>query len=66
MIAATLAYFLLHGEGAKYRTSYVKLLETIHKVHDSPTSLTDCFTGVDRSKMQQEWESFVRGIVLDK
>ncbi|MHC4858733.1 MAG: hypothetical protein ACYTDY_01425 [Planctomycetota bacterium] len=65
MMAATVAYFMLHGEKGRYRAPFVKLLETVHKVHDSKTSLDECFAGIDLEKMQKDWEAFVRGIELD-
>ncbi|MCA8921535.1 MAG: hypothetical protein KDD82_06970 [Planctomycetes bacterium] len=63
--AATLAYFLLTGEGGKYRSQFVSLLQTVHRVKDEPTSFEKAFPGVDMNAMQSEWERFVRGIQLD-
>lgn len=64
-VAATLAYFLLEGEGGKYRDSFIKLLQRVHRVKDSSTTWDECFKGVDRNKMQQEWLTFVKNIKLD-
>ncbi|HBP20029.1 MAG TPA: hypothetical protein DEA08_19855 [Planctomycetes bacterium] len=63
-VAATLAYFLLEGEQGKYRASFAKLLERIHRVKDKSDLFETCFPGVDRAKMQQEWLRFVRGVQL--
>lgn len=64
-IAATLAYFLLEGEGGKYRASFVKLLERVHRVHDTADAFARCFPGVDLEAMQAEWLRFVGEIDLD-
>lgn len=64
-IAATLAYFLLEGEGGKYRKQFVKLLQAVHRVKDAADTFEACFPGVDRAKMQQEWLRFVKGIKID-
>lgn len=64
-IAATLAYFLLTGEGGKYRSQFVSLLQTVHRVHDNADSWARAFPGVDMSTLQREWERFVRAIELD-
>jgi hypothetical protein len=65
MIAATVSYFMLEGADDRYRKPFIKLMETVHKVHDSPTCFDECFEGVDRAKMQKDWEAFVKAIVLD-
>jgi hypothetical protein len=64
-VAATLAYFLLEGEGGKYRKQFVKLLQTVHRVKDSSNTWDQSFKGVDRDKMQREWLKFVKNIKLD-
>lgn len=64
-IAATLAYFLLEGEGGKYRASFAKLLEKIHEVRDEPGTFDACFPGVNHDAMQSEWLRFVAAIDLD-
>ena len=64
-VAATLAYFLLEGEGGKYRGQFVKLLETVHKVRDRADLFETCFPGVDRGAMQREWIAFVKALQLD-
>lgn len=64
-VAATLAYFLLEGEGGKYRASFVKLLEAVHKVKDRPDTWETAFPGVDLSTLQAEFLRFVGGIQLD-
>lgn len=64
-IAATLSWFLLEGEGGKYRAGFVKLLEAVHRVHDGPDTFGKSFPGVDLSTMEQEFERFVEKIELD-
>jgi hypothetical protein len=64
-MAATLAYFLLEGEGGKYRANFVKMLEKIHEVRDQPGTFDDCFPGVNHDAMQREWLDFVGAIKLD-
>ncbi|MBL4849818.1 MAG: hypothetical protein JKY65_30185 [Planctomycetes bacterium] len=63
--AATLASFLLEGEGGKYRKQFIKLLSTVHRVKDSSSTWNDAFPGVDRAAMQREWVKFVKAIKLD-
>lgn len=64
-VAATLAYFLLEGEGGKYRKQFVKLLEAVHKVRDKADLFETCFPGVDRAAMQREFTAFVKSLQLD-
>ena len=64
-MTATVAYFLLQGEEGEHRTSFLKLLERVHKVRDTAKCFDECFRGVDLKDLQAEWESFVRGITLD-
>lgn len=64
-IAATLAYFFLEGENGKYRDSFVKLLEAVHKVHDTADLFETCFKGMDKGTMQREFTTFVNKIQLD-
>ena len=63
--AATLADFLLTGEGGKYRAGFVQLLQAVHRVKETKTSFEDAFPGVDRAAMQREWLRFVKAIKLD-
>jgi len=65
MISATVSYFMLEGAEGRYRKPFVRLMEAVHRVHDSPTCFDECFEGVDRAKMQTDWEAFVRAIRLD-
>ncbi|MEE8104835.1 MAG: hypothetical protein V3T86_04795 [Planctomycetota bacterium] len=65
-ISATLAWFLLEGEGGKYRESFLRLLDTVHKVRDEPRSFEACFPGVEMEALQKEWEAFLDGIEIDK
>ncbi len=64
-IAATLAYFLLEGEGGKYRASFCKLLQAVHRVRDTADAFEQAFPGVDANAMQSEWLRFVSSIELD-
>lgn len=64
-MAATVAYFLLEGEGGRYRKSFLKLLETVHKVRDDKEILHRCFQGIDLSALQRQWERFVRRLEVD-
>ncbi len=64
-LAGTLAYFLLEGENGKYRDGFIKLCETVHKIHDAPDSFGTCFKGVDLAAMQREFRTFVNKIQID-
>ena len=64
-LAATLAYFLLEGEGKKYRKQFVKLLQTVHRVKDTANTFEKSFPGVSQDKMQAEFLRFVKKIKLD-
>jgi len=64
-MSATLAYFFLEGENGKYRESFFKLLETVHRIHDTADTFETCFKGVDKGAMQREWTTFVNRIQLD-
>ena len=64
-MAATAAYFLLEGEGGRYRKPFLKLLERVHKVRDSKETLHQCFEGIDLGVLQRQWEKFVRRIKVD-
>src|SRR5205807_539691 len=52
-LSATVACFLLEGEHRRYRSAFLKLLETVHKVRDDEKTLETFFP--DRSAMQDEW-----------
>ena len=64
-IAATLAYFLVDGDGGKYRSMFCKLCETVHQVKDGPDAFGKCFPGVEFGSLREEFLKFVDGIVLD-
>ncbi|MHC4934002.1 MAG: hypothetical protein ACYTGV_17645 [Planctomycetota bacterium] len=64
-LAATLAYFLLHGEEGRYRKPFLELLETVHKVRDDEGTFKRCFGEIDMRKLRSQFEEFVRGIRLD-
>ncbi len=63
--AATLAYFLLEGQGGKYRERFIKLLSVVHKTKDEANSFATAFPGVDLDALHAEWMTFVRKIKLD-
>lgn len=64
-IAATVGYFLLLGEGGKYKRSFVKLLEAVHKVHDTPKTWDEAFPGVEFKTLDGEFRRFVNKIKID-
>ncbi|MHC4223157.1 MAG: hypothetical protein ACYSUN_04130 [Planctomycetota bacterium] len=64
-IAATLAYFLLHGEKSRYRKPFLKLLETVHKVRDDENTFRRCFGEIDLRTLRSEWVEFIRDLRLD-
>lgn len=61
-MAGTIAYFLLKGQGGRYRKPYVSLLETVHKVTEDQDSYKKTFKGVSFSELQKQWEEFVQAI----
>jgi hypothetical protein len=63
--AATLAYFLLEGQGGKYRERFITFLSVIHKTKDEAKSFAKAFPGVDLDALHAEWMTFVRKITLD-
>jgi hypothetical protein len=63
--AATLAYFLLEGQGGKYRERFLKLLAQVHKAKDTADAFEKAFPGVDLDALHAEWVRFVREIELD-
>jgi hypothetical protein len=65
-IASTISYFLLEGEGRKYRKGYLKLLALRHEGKISTSSLEECFPGVDWKEAHEEYKKFVAGIKLDE
>ncbi|MHC4954070.1 MAG: hypothetical protein ACYTGZ_09280 [Planctomycetota bacterium] len=64
-IAAGLGYFLLRGSGGRYRASFLKLLERVHKSKDTKEMFAECFPGVELADLQREWVDFVSRIDLD-
>jgi hypothetical protein len=64
-VAATLAYFLLTGEGGKYRRKFAKLLETVHKVRDAESTWRDCFAPTEFATIQREFLKFVEELKID-
>jgi hypothetical protein len=65
-IAATVSYFLLEGEGKKYRKSFLKLLQLVHQSKDTNHTLQDCFPGVNFEQMHDEYKHFVGDMKLDE
>lgn len=63
--AATLAYFLLEGQGGKYRERFIDLLQVVHKTKDEANSFSVAFPGVDLGALHAEWIRFVGTIELD-
>jgi hypothetical protein len=64
LVLDTAAWFLLDGQGGKYRKRFLAVLETAHQVREDADTYRKCFEGVDRDAMQKEWEQFVRWIAL--
>jgi hypothetical protein len=64
-IGATLAWFLLEGKDRAYRTSFVKLLETVHQAREDDGTVAACFEGVDVAALDAEFRAFCREIKLD-
>jgi hypothetical protein len=65
-VATGVAAFFLEGEGGKYRGRFLKLLETVHRVHDGAKTFETCFPGVDPKALQAEFLRFVAKIELDE
>lgn len=63
--AAVLAYFLLEGEGGKYRQRFLKLLEVVHRVRDTEKTWRECFAKVDSKKLEKELQEFVAKIEVE-
>lgn len=58
-IGAGLAWFLMHGEGGRYKPAFCRLLERIHQVRDTDETWTECFPDVDMDKLHKEWMGFL-------
>lgn len=63
-IATTLVYFLLKGEGGKYRARFLDMLEAVHQVRDERRSFSKAFEGVDLDTLQAEWERFLQELTF--
>ncbi len=63
-VATTLTYFLLHGEGRRYRAPMIDLLIDVHMARGGKDSFAKRFGKVDFALLQKQWEDFVRGISL--
>jgi hypothetical protein len=63
--AATLTYFLLEGEGRRYREGFLHLLALEHARKIQASSLETCFPGVSWGEVQTQFRRFVSGIALD-
>lgn len=64
-IAAAASYFLLEGEGKKYRKGALKLFETVHQDRSTKKLLDECFPDADWKRMHDEYKRFVNAIQLD-
>lgn len=64
-LSATIAYFFFEGAGGRYRRPFLRLLETVHKVKETGDSFDRLFKGVERKKLQTEFEAFVRKIEIE-
>jgi hypothetical protein len=64
-IAATVGYFLLRGENGKYKKSFVKLLEAVHRVKDGAKTWEESFPGVEWKTLDAEFRRFVAKIKID-
>jgi hypothetical protein len=64
-LSAGLAYFLLEGEGGKYRARFMKLLEVVHRVKDTDRTWKECFAKVDLKQLQRELVSFLERVELE-
>lgn len=65
-IAATVAYFLTLGEKGKYRSAFVRLLEAVHRVRETDATFDECFAGIDKKALDQEFRRFVRGLKIEE
>jgi hypothetical protein len=63
---ATLAYFLLEGEGRRYRQRMIRLAELVHQGRGDGGSFQKVFGKVDFAKLQAEWEAFVRSLEIER
>jgi len=63
-IATTVVYFLLKGEGGKYRARFLDMLEAVHQVRDERRSFAKAFEGVDLDTLQAEWERFLEELTF--
>jgi hypothetical protein len=64
-LAGGVSYFLLEGEGRKYRKGFLELLQRVHRGNDSKSMLGECFPGVDFDKMHKEYKQFIADLKLD-
>ncbi|MBI3724643.1 hypothetical protein HY251_11905 [bacterium] len=64
-VSATIALFLMEGEGRRYRKPFLKLLETVHRARDDEKTFDACFPLVEKKALQEEWLKFVGEIRLD-
>lgn len=62
---ASVVDFMLHGEHGRYRRSFVRLCEAVHKGKITPLTFEECFPGIDRQRLQRQWLRFVRSFPLD-
>jgi len=63
--AATAFDFLWEGEGGRYRSGLVKLVETVHRNKDSGKTWSTCFPNVDRKALQEQFSKYVDGLKIE-
>jgi hypothetical protein len=66
LVDATLAYFLLEGDGRRHRRQTIQLAELVHQGRCDAGSFAKIFGKVDFAKLQSSWEAFVRAIEIEK
>lgn len=62
---ASVVDFMLHGEHGRYRRSFVRLCEAVHKGKIQPTTFEECFPGIDVERLNRQWRRFVRSTGLE-
>jgi hypothetical protein len=65
-MAATAAYFFLHGDGGRRRDGFLRLLAAVHRMEDRPDTFRRCFPDARDGELQAAWEAFVRGLPLEE
>ena len=65
-ISATLAYFLLLGEGGRYRKGFVEVLDAVHRIKERRDSFQSAFAEVEPEQMEREWLEFVKALPIEE